>query len=140
MPRKSFVTKKELARFKAMDDLGVTPHAIGKKTGRDPKTVRKWLQSEVYNDPDLMRMVDAIKKKELADLYLLGGKARAHLHTLLDGGGMKAIETVATMDRSFQQRRLLEGQSTSNTLEIRADIMAIRDLIDKGGWNPLKNE
>ena len=118
-------TKKELARFKAMDDLGIAPHTIGKKTGRDPKTVRKWLQSEVYNDPALMRMVDTIKEKEVADLYLLGGKAREHLHSLLDGGEMKAIETVATMDRTFQQRRLLEGQSTDNiavTAKLIADL------------------
>ena len=41
-------------------------------------------------------------------MYLLGAKARARLHELLDEGNTRVIETVALMDRSFQQRRLLE--------------------------------
>ena len=103
-------SKKELARWKAMEQLGLTPHAIGKKTGRDGKTVRKWLASEVYMlDEDLQRMVTLIKERELSDLYLLGAKARTRLHELLDEGNTKVIETVALMDRSFQQRRALEG-------------------------------
>ena len=118
-------TKKELARFKVMRDLGLTPNAIGARTGRDPKTVRKYLQSEVYNDPEIMRMVDIIKEKEVADLYLLGAKARYRLHELLDEGDTKAIETTAVMDRSFQQRRLLEDQSTDN-VNIHAIIAEIK--------------
>ena len=121
-------TKKELARFKAMNDLGLTSHAIGLKTSRDPKTVRKYLLSEVYKDPEIMRMVDIIKEKEVSDLYLLGAKARKRLHELLDDGQMKAIETVATMDRSFQQRRLLEGQSTENLCSISLAIEEVRKL------------
>jgi hypothetical protein len=121
-------TKTELARFKAMSDLGLTPNAIGSRTDRDPKTVRKYLQSEVYNDPEITQMVDIIKEKEISDLYLLGAKARKRLHELLDDGKMKAIETVATMDRSFQQRRLLEGQSTGNIFSISADIEKIRKM------------
>ena len=119
-------TKTELARFKAMSDLGLTANAIGSKTDRDPKTVRKYLQSEVYNDPEITQLVDIIKEKEISDLYLLGAKARKRLHELLDDGNMKTIETVATMDRSFQQRRLLEGQSTANFVSIVADIEEIR--------------
>jgi hypothetical protein len=121
-------TKTELARFKAMSDMGLTANAIGLKTDRDPKTVRKYLQSEVYNDPEIKQMVDIIKEKEISDLYLLGAKARKRLHELLDDGNMKAIETVATMDRSFQQRRLLEGQSTGNIFSISADIEKIRKM------------
>jgi hypothetical protein len=45
---------------------------------------------------------------------LLGGKTRARLHELLDEGKTKAIETTAVMDRCFQQRRLLSGESTHN--------------------------
>ena len=121
-------TKTELARFKVMSDLGLTPNAIGKKTGRDPKTVRKYLQSEVYNDPDIMQMVDIIKEKEIADLSLLGAKARYRLHELLDEGKTKTIETVAVMDRSFQQRRLLEDQSTENIMSIHATVVAIKAM------------
>lgn len=137
MPKATLPSKKELARFRAMNDLGLSPHTIGRKTGRDPKTVRKWLKSEAYNDPDLMKMVDLIKEREMSDLYLLGAKARGHLHTLLDGGKMKAIETVATMDRAFQQRRLLEGQSTENTAILHSVIAELRktklDGEDAGG-------
>ena len=129
MARKNLTpTKNELARFKVMSDLGLTPNAIGTKTDRDPKTVRKYLQSDVYNDPEIMRMVDIIKEKEVADLYLLGAKARNRLHELLDEGNTKVIETTAVMDRSFQQRRLLEGQSTENIHTLHADIAAIKAL------------
>lgn len=115
-PFKPQVTKPELARWKAMEQLGLTPHAIGKRTGRDGKTVRKWLNSDVYQkDINLQNMVALIKEREMADLYLLGAKARKRLHELLDEGQTKVIETVALMDRSFQQRRILEDKSTSNS-------------------------
>ncbi|MBI9085416.1 MAG: hypothetical protein JEZ11_17605 [Desulfobacterales bacterium] len=127
--RKNAPTKPELARFKAMNDLGLSPHAIAKRVGRDPKTVRKYLQSDVYQDPAIQDMVDKIKEKEIADLYLLGAKARQRLHDLLDDGDTKTIETVAVMDRSFQQRRLLEGQSTVNMATFHADIQAAKELL-----------
>ena len=129
MARKNLTpTKTELAQFKAMNDLGLTPNAIAIRTNRDPKTVRKYLQSEVYNDPEIKKMIDVIKEKEVSDLYLLGAKARKRLHELLDEGNTKTIETVALMDRSFQQRRLLEGQSTENIAQIHADIAEIRRI------------
>ncbi len=114
-PHRRKPTKPELARFKAMADLGVTPNAIGKRVGRDPKTVRSYLQSPVYEtDPDLQEMVELIKARELDDLYLLGAKGRKRLHDLLDEGKTKMIETIALVDRTFQQRRLLQGGSTAN--------------------------
>jgi hypothetical protein len=119
-------TKTELARFKAMSDLGLTPNAIGVKTGRDPKTVRKYLCTDVYENSEISKMVDLIKERELDDLYLLGAKARKRLHDILDEGKTKAIETTAVMDRSFQQRRLLEGQSTENLSSVLALIEEIR--------------
>jgi len=129
MPKTQKPTKTELARFKAMSDLGFTPHAIAQRTEREPKTVRKYLQSEVYDDPEIMRMVDIIKVKEINDLYIIGAKARKRLHELLDEGDTKAIETVAIMDRSFQQRRLLEGQSTEHIFNVHADVMAIKEYM-----------
>lgn len=119
-------TKKEMAQFKAMNDMGLTPNAIAVKTGRDAKTIRKYLQSDVYKDPDISSMVDLIKEREVNDLYLLGAKSRMRLHELLDDGNTKAIETVAIMDRSFQQRRLLEGQSTENIAQVHKIIAAIK--------------
>jgi len=106
--------KTDLARFKVMSDLGLTPNNIGKGTGFDPKTVRRYLSSEVYQDPEVQSIVARIKERELADLYLLGAKARKRLHELLDEGNTKVIETTAVMDRSFQQRQLLEGKPTAN--------------------------
>ena len=47
---------------------------------------------------------------------LLGGKAQARLHQKLDANKMKTIELIALMDRSFNQRRLIEGKSTANVL------------------------
>ena len=107
--------KTELARFKALHDIGLTPHAIGLETGRDPKTIRKYLASDVYqNDIEIRQMIEQIKQKELDDLFLIGAKARKRIHELLDDGNTKTIETVAVMDRAFQQRRLLENVSTEN--------------------------
>lgn len=126
--------KKELAQIKALSDLGLTPTAISKKVGRSHHTVIKYLNSEVYHDPEIKAMVDLIKEKEVNDLYLIGAKARKHLHELLDDGNMKAIETVATMDRSFQQRRLLESQSTENIatrIQIIEDIRKLEDESEK---------
>jgi len=129
--RKNAPTKPELARIKTLSDLGLAPYSIGKRIGRDPKTVRKYLKSDVYQDPDIQKMVDRIKEKEVSDLYLLGAKARKRLHDLLDQGDTKTIETVAVMDRSFQQRRLLEGQSTVNMATFHADIRALKEAHGK---------
>ena len=126
-------TKPELARFMVMRELGLTPNAIGKKTGRDPKTVRAYLNSPVYeNDAALKDLVETIRARELDDLYLLGAKGRQRLHELLDEGRSKMIETIALVDRTFQQRRLLEGGSTANLgvigkLTIAADAKLFRE-------------
>ena len=76
-------------------------------------------------------MVDIIKEKEIADLYLLGAKARNRLHELIDEGNTKALETTAVMDRSFHLRRLLEGQSTENIVSVHVAIAAIKGYKQK---------
>lgn len=107
--------KKELAKIKVMSDLGLAPTNIAQKIGRSHHMVIKYLGlPETFEDLEVKQLVEAIKEKELSDLHLLGAKARKRLHELLDEGETKMIETCAVMDRSFQQRRLLEGQSTSN--------------------------
>jgi hypothetical protein len=73
-------------------------------------------------------LVNLIKEKEINDLYLIGAKARHRINELLDEGNTKVIETVAVMDRSFQQRRLLECKSTENIFQLHADIAAIKKL------------
>jgi hypothetical protein len=59
-------------------------------------------------------VVETIRTRELSDLYLLGAKGRQRLHELLDKGDSQMIPTIALVDRTFQQRRLLEGGSTAN--------------------------
>ncbi|MBI4527675.1 MAG: hypothetical protein HY695_28085 [Deltaproteobacteria bacterium] len=130
--------KRELARMKAMSDLGQSPTAIAKRMGKSHNTVLKYLDSDVYNDPTISKMVERIREKEIEDLYLLGAKGRKRLHELVDKGDSKMIETIALVDRTFQQRRLLEGLSTQNINSLTAIVEAAarqRVSRDKGGAN-----
>jgi len=107
--------KKELARMRVMHDLGITPTAIAGKLGKSHHTIIKYLQSDVFTDPTIKAIVEKIRDTELNDLYLLGAKGRQRLHELLDSKDkVQMIPTIALVDRTFQQRRLLEGKSTSN--------------------------
>jgi DNA-binding CsgD family transcriptional regulator len=96
VPQKT--SKKELARMKAMSELGESPNAIAKRMRKSHNTVQKYLGSDVYNDPEIAGMVETIKEKELADLYLLGAKGRHRLHELLDKGDSPMIPTIALVD------------------------------------------
>lgn len=105
--------KKELAKMKALHDLGASARRIGVELDRSHHTVIKYLNSDLLDDPMIRQMVEKIRDRELNDLTLLGYKARRRLHEMLDNDSMKPIEAVATMDRSFQQRQLLQGRATS---------------------------
>ena len=105
-------SKTELANFRVMSEQGYSPNAIGKLAARDPKTIRKYLRSEIYNDPDLASLCEVIRAKESEDLLLIAAKCRARLHELIPQE-TKVIPVVAAMDRSFQQVRLLEGKATN---------------------------
>ncbi|MBI4490239.1 MAG: hypothetical protein HY694_14240 [Deltaproteobacteria bacterium] len=117
-------TKTELARMKAMSDLGLSRTAIARRMGKSHNTVIKYLDSDVYNDPTIGEIVEKIREKELDDLYVLNAKARKNLHDMLDKGKGGVIPTVAVMDRTFQQRRLLEGLSTQNLQSLTALVLA----------------
>ena len=107
--------KKELARIKVMSELGVSPTAIAGKLGKSHHTIIKYLQSDVFTDPTIKAIVEKIRDTELNDLYLLGAKGRQRLHELLDSEKeVQMIPTIALVDRTFQQRRLIEGHSTVN--------------------------
>ena len=110
--------KKELAQMKVMSDLGASASAIAEKLGRSHHTVIKYLNSDVYGDPAIGIIIEKLKENEISDLYVLGAKGRKRLHELVDSGNSKMIETIALVDRVFQQRRLLEGKSTENILSI----------------------
>lgn len=123
--------KKEISQMVALHRLGHTPKSIARRLGRSHHTVQRYLRSEIFqNDTEIKAMIALIKDKELEDLTLLGAKARGRLHQLLDQGETKAIETTAIMDRSFQQRRLLEGESTENLALNREYIFKVVSRID----------
>lgn len=105
-------TPKEIAKMKVMRERKESYPLIAKKTGFHINTVRKYLRGDVHLIPEVEKLAAEIRTKEMADLELLGGKLRNHLHTLVDKGDMKPIETIAGIDRTFQQRRLLEGKAT----------------------------
>jgi len=108
-------TKKELAKMKVMNESGLSPTAIANRMGKGHGTVIKYLQSDCYNDPGIKELVNKIRDNETNDLFLLGAKGRSRLHEMLDDGEkLQMIPTIALVDRTFQQRRLLEGKSTDN--------------------------
>ena len=79
-------TKKELAQYKALTDVGLSANAVAVRMERDPKTIRKYLRSDVYKDPEITALVDKIKKKEIAYLYFLGTNSRKHPQGRFDNG------------------------------------------------------
>ncbi len=107
--------KKELARMKVLSDMGESNRSIARQLGKGHGTIKKYLNSDVFtNAPEIDRMVEQIKDREVADLTLLGARGRQHIHELLDEGKSTLIPLIALVDRTFQQRRLLEGKSTVN--------------------------
>ena len=120
MRSKRSPNKKEVAKMVVLHELGESDRAIGERLDRSHTTVRKYyLKPEVYLDPGIQKLVAQIREKEVNDLYLLGAKGRARLHEMLDDGKkLQMIPTIALVDRTFQQRRLLEGKSTSNITTI----------------------
>ena len=105
--------------MKVLAELGETPTAIAKKIGKSHHTVIYYLKEkiEVFNDPIVKKLIEVIQQKEMSELFLIGEKARAVLSAYLDDciEGTKQpnpIAIVAIQDRSFQQRRLLEGSAT----------------------------
>lgn len=66
-------------------------------------------------------VVKDIDSTELIDLTLLGAKARKKLSEKIED--MKPIELIALVDRTFQQKRLMQGKSTAN-VSVLANIIA----------------
>lgn len=111
--RKKKLNVVEKAEVKALSEMNLTPYAIGKRTGISHHTVAKYLaDQEAYNDPGMPELIAKIQEKEIADLTVLTVRARSRLHKL--AATMNPIEAIALMDRTFQQRRLLQGKSTEN--------------------------
>lgn len=125
---------KELATIKAQQELGSSVYAIAKSTGHSNGTVKKYLaNAEAYSDPDMREMVEKIKAGEINDLVVLQTKARSRLHEVV--ARANPIEALAIMDRTFQQRRLLEGNSTAN-ISMIAKIVQAAHVITKPNPEP----
>jgi hypothetical protein len=124
-------TKKELLRIKILNESGLSSTAIAEEIGRSHNSVIKWLKSPVYEDPDIKERLNLVRTHEIDDLTLLGAKGRQRLHELVDAGKTKMIETIAMVDRVFQQRRLLEGNSTANIFTLSKIVEAAQDTGDK---------
>lgn len=124
------VNKKEKAEIVALNSLGHSNYAIEKRTGINHETIKKYLQEqEAYCDPNIKALAEKIAENEIFDLTVLTVKARKRLHELSEK--MNPIEALALMDRTFQQRRLLEGKSTQNISTLTKIIReANKDLED----------
>lgn len=124
------LNRREKAEVKALEQLGNTPYAIEKRTGIDHHTVAAYLRDqEAYNDPKMKDLIAEIVEKEIFDLTVLTVKARQRLHQLAPR--MNPIEAIALMDRTFNQRRLIEGKSTQNIATLAKIIReANKDLED----------
>ena len=110
-------TKREVAQMKALKSLGKSTYEVGMLMGRSHHTIKRYCESPLFTDPKMAKLVEEYKSKELLDLTALNISARARLHDLIPV--MTPIEAVATMDKSFQQRRLVEGKSTENIFSLR---------------------
>ena len=132
-------TKRQLAEMKVMHELGMSPTNIANQMGKGHGTVIKYLQSDCYTDPGITKLVNKIRDNETNDLYVLGAKGRSRLHEMLDDGEkLQMIPTIALVDRTFQQRRLLEGKSTDNvshklTHILESNELALRSPKSKNG-------
>ena len=114
--------KRELARMKALSDMGESNRSIARQLGKGHGTIKRYLNSDVFTDPSIGKMIERIKEKEDDDLTLLGARGRQHIHEVLDEGKSSLIPLIALVDRTFQQRRLLEGKSTVN-MNIRTQLV-----------------
>ena len=109
--------KREQAQMLALHEMGMSDYQVGAIMQRSPHTIKKYCESPMFTDPKFAKLVEEYKSKELIDLTSLTISARARLHDLVPT--MAPIEAIALMDRSFQQRRLLEGRSTENIFSLR---------------------
>ncbi len=127
--------KVQLAEMKVRESLGESHHAIGLKMGFSNHTIKKYLQSDIYNDPDILELVEALRAKEVNDLQIIISKARQCQHKYLDAvlNGEKEVNPIAVTaiaDRNFTQLRLIECQSTE-IVDVRAEIAKLTSLEDR---------
>jgi predicted transcriptional regulator len=95
-------------KLKSLLAKNLTGKEVAKLVGISEATLYRYTKHLKENK----ELVGHVADSELTDLTLLGAKARMRLEEKIMT--MNPIELIALMDRSFQQRRLLEGKSTQN--------------------------
>lgn len=114
MGKRPAPTKSDIVKMQALHELGNSYRQIGLALNLSGHTVAKYIKQELSPEDKerVKELVEKIRETELEDLTIIGAKARARLHELLDEGKVRPIEATAIMDRSFQQRQLLQGRAT----------------------------
>jgi hypothetical protein len=128
------LTATEVAKMHVLSDEGVSKTEIAAALERSHFAVEATLKKTSYlADPMIQAKIKAMQDNELQDLTLIAVKARSRLHNLLDAEATGPIETTAILDKTFMQRRLLEGSSTSNVEihSIDADAAALQARIEE---------
>ena len=140
-------TKSEIAKMIVLHGMGRSPTCIAGELERSHHTVLKYLRRADFSDPEILKYIDKVKKSELAELQGIGGKARAilndYLDDVLDGKREpQPIPITAVLDRTFTQKRLLEGSSTANIANLTAIIEQAHEQPknDQCGDKPKGNE
>ncbi|GFO68691.1 hypothetical protein GMLC_22700 [Geomonas limicola] len=119
------VTTDELRRIANLAAEGLTSNAIGKRVGRDPKTVTAALGRE-----EVRQEVEKVRQ-ELADRY------EELNHRLLDSIGAEDIQKINAYQRVVScgiltdKVRLLRGESTANYAVLHAE--AVREACNDWG-------
>ena len=97
-----------VAAIHAGKEMGKSLGVIVESVPYSYNTVRAVLSKR---EPDKY-LVDAILKREAAELALAGGLARNNIIKRLSEGQGNIIENTAVMDKTFQQRQLIAGNPT----------------------------
>lgn len=106
-------TKEEIAAMKVLEEAGYSMRAISRSLNRNFKTVKLYLHDhiELYEDPEIKKLIDKLREIEYDDLETLNFKAKRALHERFDKGVPPTIiEATAVMDRTWQQKEALRKE------------------------------
>lgn len=112
-------------KLKSLLKLKLTGKEITKRLGVSEATLYRHLR---YLKRQAVIVKD-IDNTELIDLTLLGAKARKKLSEKIED--MKPIELIALVDRTFQQKRLMQGKSTGNIAVLTSIILEAHKRVKK---------
>jgi len=105
--------KSKIIACGVLDDGVRSNREIGRTVGIDHHAVARYLNHPLLNDPDVQRQLAHHRKNEIVATDFLIAKGRQRLIEYLDQEVVQPIPVLAIVDRSFQQRQLLEAKPTS---------------------------